>query len=121
MIKACILFDENDEPFGFRVTGHAGFDRRGKDIVCAGTSILCYAFLSSLDQLTDEPYVSEIDEDHGVIHFRFKEKPLEKGKLLFQALLGGLCMVEQEYEEFIRIQAYKKINGTFTKINDQEV
>ena len=121
MIKACILFDENDEPFGFRVTGHAGFDRRGKDIVCAGTSILCYAFLSSLDQLTDEPYVSEIDEDHGVIHFRFKEKPLEKGKLLFQALLGGLCMLEQEYEDYICIQAYKKINGTFTKINDQEV
>ena len=30
-------------------------------------------------------------------------------------------MVEQEYEKFIRIQAYKKINGTFTKINDQEV
>ena len=121
MIKACIIFDENDEPFGFRVTGHAGFDRRGKDIVCAGTSILCYTFLSSLSELTDEPFVSEIDEDHGVIHFRFKEKPLEKGKLLFQALLGGLCMVEQEYEEFIRIQAYKKINGTFTKINDQEV
>ena len=121
MIKACILFDENDEPFGFRVAGHAGFEERGRDIVCSATSVLCYAFLSNLSELTDEPFVSEIDEDHGVIHFRFKEKPLEKGKLLFQALLGGLCMLESEYEDYIRVQGYKKTNGTFTKINDQEV
>ncbi|MBR5348321.1 MAG: ribosomal-processing cysteine protease Prp [Lachnospiraceae bacterium] len=121
MIKACILFDGNDEPFGFRVAGHAGFERRGKDIVCAAASLLCYTFLSSLNELTDEPFLSEIDEDHGIIHFRFKEKPLERGTLLFQALLGGLCMLEQEYERYIRIQAYRKTNGTFTKINDQEV
>ena len=122
MIKACILFDENDEPFGFRIGGHAGFEASGRDIVCAAVSILGYTFLESVAELTNEPFVSEVDEAHGLIRFRFREKPLNEGKLLFQALLEGLRMVSEEYgEEFLRIRKYRRADGTFTKINDQEV
>lgn len=122
MIKACILFDENDEPFGFRIGGHAGFEASGRDIICAAVSILAYTFLESVSELTNEPFVSEVDEAHGLIRFRFKEKPLHEGRLLFQALLEGLRMINEEYgEEFLHVRKYRRSSGTFTKINDQEV
>jgi len=37
MIKA-EFFQKNGGMLGFQVSGHAGFDRRGRDIVCASVS-----------------------------------------------------------------------------------
>jgi len=122
MIKACILLDENEEPYGFRIGGHAGFEAAGKDIICAGASMIAYTFLQSVSELTNEPFLSEVDESRGIVRFRFKEKPLQEGKLLFQALLEGLRLLEDDYgNRYIRVVTYKKANGTFSKTNDQEV
>ena len=33
------------------VSRHAGFDKKGKDIVCAGVSALVFTFIKSVDKL----------------------------------------------------------------------
>ena len=38
MIEITRIKNEQGENIGFRCLGHAGFARRGKDIVCAGVS-----------------------------------------------------------------------------------
>lgn len=49
------LLREHDTPTGFRVTGHSGFERRGRDVVCAGVSAASHmAFVGLVDVLGEE-------------------------------------------------------------------
>jgi len=55
---------------GIYVSGHSGYDRSGRDIVCAGISTLCYAAANALEDIcgyeTDKTAVIRESEDDEV-------------------------------------------------------
>ena len=67
MIKVTI----NDSDLSIRAEGHAGYDKKGKDIVCAAVSILFYAYAAELlktgvkTEIKDEGDVFEIVPEGG--------------------------------------------------------
>ncbi|MBQ3054234.1 MAG: ribosomal-processing cysteine protease Prp [Clostridia bacterium] len=49
MIRAVFLYSQDNNLKGFTISGHAGFDRYGKDIVCAAVSGAVQAVIAVID------------------------------------------------------------------------
>lgn len=82
---------------GFGCIGHAGWNRRGKDIVCAAASILVINTVNSLQELADTPLHVVTNESAGLLDCRIKDIPNEKSNLLIDAMVLGLLGIEKEY------------------------
>ena len=50
---------------GFRIEGHAGYAKHGKDIVCAAVSILVMNTMESIRLLSSDVFDYEEDEERG--------------------------------------------------------
>jgi len=101
MIKV-IFYQRADEYIGVKVTGHAGFARKGKDIVCSAVSALTINTVNSIYELTDCAAKYEVSED-GTIRCRVYDITPEN-QLLLKSLRLGLCDVYKEYgDDYIRV------------------
>ncbi len=97
MIKVNVERDQAGEVVSVSVSGHAGFAKRGKDIVCAAVSVLVTNAVNSLNELTDCPFSYEENEKNATMCISFKEGTDERSKLLADSLLLGLKSVEDCY------------------------
>lgn len=91
----------------FTISGHAGFARRGKDIVCAGVSAVSVGTINAIEMLTSiEPYV-DLRED-GYIHCDIptglEKDTMDKIQLLLEGMLVSLQTIQVEYEKYIQIK-----------------
>ncbi len=102
MIKAA-FYTRNGHYIGFSVTGHAGFDEEGHDIVCASVSALTENTVNSLEKLTTDRVVTEYSDD-GMVKCKLKGSASPEGELLIKSLRLGLCDIYKKYEdEYIRV------------------
>lgn len=97
MIKA-IFYQKDGITFGFSVTGHAGYDESGKDIVCAGVSALVINAINSLETFTDDNIISRIEEE-GMTKVKIKGIVSPESELLLKSLRLGLCKIYEEYRD----------------------
>ena len=81
---------------GFSVSGHAGYENAGRDIICASVSALVINTVNSVDALTANACACEQDSS-GCIKFKFSSNGDEQGQLLIRALDMGLSNIEKEY------------------------
>lgn len=122
MIIVHVLFDENREYFGFRVSGHAEYDEEGKDIICSAVSAVVLGMVNSTLELTDAGVIYEAAES-GLLRFKYDRKPEADAKLLFQSMLLSLQSIEEQYgKEFLQIRYVQKLgNKHYISITNQEV
>ncbi len=105
MTRITIFRDKNQNYVGFDCTGHAGFAEHGRDIVCAGISILVQTTMLSLEEFTDEGFTGDMDEETGTIHFRFTNIPEHDATLLMDSMILGLQGIQSSYgKKFLRLQ-----------------
>ena len=105
MTKVTIFHDKNQNYVGFDCTGHAEFARFGRDVVCAGISILVQSTMNAIGELTDEGFSGEMDERTGDIHFRFSDVPEHDAVLLMDSMILGLQGIQSSYgKKFLRLQ-----------------
>lgn len=102
MTKIIIRKTADGEYLGFTARGHAGFGRKGADIVCAALSVLTINTINSLTQLTPTRMTVESHEDHrgtgaAVISCRFDAALSEAGRLLMDSYVLGCREVFQNY------------------------
>ena len=82
------------------ISGHAGYDEIGKDIVCAGVSALVQTLVKSMNQLTaDRP---EWEIDRGIFYMSIKNLS-EQGKLLVDSFFIGICGIADAHPDYVRI------------------
>ena len=102
MIKA-VLYREGKNLTGCRLEGHSGWDDSGRDIVCAGASILGYTCVNALESVCGViPEITEYDEQKGVLAFelpRMTEAENDKAQILMGALRQGLDDLAAEYPQ----------------------
>jgi len=96
MIQA-LVFQSGGAYRGFRVTGHAGYDAEGQDILCAAVSVLSVNAVNSIETLTSDP-VESLEED-GYLECRFPEGLSAEGTLLFESWLLGMRQIETIRDE----------------------
>lgn len=98
MTKVTIHKNKSGDYLGFLCEGHAGFAKRGEDIVCAAISVLTINTINSLEELTKEPMQVETDEAAGRIRCTFKAHPLqETSRVLMDSLTLGLQRIQAQY------------------------
>lgn len=79
---------------GVDISGHAGYDKCGRDIVCAAVSILAYNLVLSLGALTpDRVYV---EERQGYTEIIWNDLS-ERGRTLVDSFFLGICAIERDY------------------------
>lgn len=89
MIRA-ELYESNGLLNGFRISGHAGYAEKGKDVVCAAVSSAVQLIVNLLNEFDCEPQMSVED---NVVECRTSASPntasamLEQLKLHFETIL----------------------------------
>ena len=89
---------------GFKLSGHAGYDDYGKDIICSAMSMLAINTANSLEMLAGEsPDVSQ-DEEDGFLAVGFDHRPNAQAELLLQSFeLGVQGVIDQYGNEFVSL------------------
>jgi uncharacterized protein YsxB (DUF464 family) len=90
------------------IKGHSGFSKKGKDIVCAGISILANTFVLSLNGIKEVKYKLYDDNDYMVCIEEYKDdiKSILKGLSLF--LIIGLKAISKEYTNNVKLKMIKE-------------
>ena len=94
---------ENDRVISVDSTGHAGFAKRGKDIVCSAISVLMINTVNSIKCFTEDEIEVESDQKSGKLSILLPKEYSEKTDLLLKALFLGLSGIEEEYPENFRL------------------
>lgn len=98
MTKITIYKNKSGEYQSFLCEGHAGYAKRGEDIVCAAISVLVINTINALEELTKEPMQVETDEAAGQIRCTFQKHPLqETSQVLMDSLTLGLQRIQAQY------------------------
>ena len=100
------VYKKDGKMTGFSMVGHAGFAKRGKDIVCAAVSILVLNTINAVESFTGDTFHYEEDEEKGLIDFEILSEISPQTELLFNTLMLGLSGLQEEYgTKYIRFQA----------------
>ena len=101
-----ILYKKEGNLKGFKVSGHAGYAKKGKDIICAAVSSLVITTVNALESFTEDEKEISASENGAVIEVKFKDLPGHDAQLLMKSMVLGLKQISEE-------------NG-FVKISDEE-
>lgn len=85
---------------GITVKGHANYAVSGSDIVCAGVTALAQTLIKSIKDLTDDKIEYEISP--GRVDIKYGNLS-EKSKTLVDSFFIGICMIADEFPEYVRI------------------
>ncbi len=96
MIKAVFYRNHAGEYTGFTVSGHAGYAKRGHDIVCSAVSVLTINTVNSIERYTKAVFDVDVNQD-GSVKFVFKSESDDKSQLLVSALWLGLTELNKEH------------------------
>ena len=98
--------------YGFKETGHAGFDDAGKDIVCAAVSAMTMLVINAIEISYSSNVEYSIDEDTADIEVRvpsaLPENSDDETKRfavsgLIQAYFLQLVDMLEDYEEYLDV------------------
>ena len=87
-------------PDGITVDGHAEFAETGKDIVCAGVTALTQTLIGSIKELTRDKF--EYDISPGRANIKYGNLS-EESKTLVDSFFIGVCMIADEFPDYVRI------------------
>lgn len=96
----CFLIEVNVRLDGITIEGHAGYAEAGKDIVCAGVTVLVENLIDSIEGLTSDTIQYEISPGRADIYYKNLS---EDGKLLVDSFFLGICGIEQDFPEHVKI------------------
>lgn len=85
---------------GITVKGHANYAVSGSDIVCAGITALAQTLIKSIKDLTDDKIEYEISP--GRVDIKYGNLS-EKSKTMVDSFFIGICMIAEEFPEYVRI------------------
>lgn len=94
MIEVTVCKDE------IKISGHANYAVSGSDIVCAGVTALAQTLIKSIEDLTDDKIEYEISP--GRVDIKYGNLS-EKSRALVDSFFIGICMIADEFLEYVRI------------------
>jgi uncharacterized protein YsxB (DUF464 family) len=105
MIKIVIYKAREGSIAGFKVTGHAGYDSHGRDIVCSAVSVLAQTALLGLAKVAGAEVDYKIDE--GFMTCSLVKADSEKQRIMCEAILEtmheGFRSIQESYIKYIDI------------------
>lgn len=87
-----------DRAFRMRITGHAGFDEVGRDIVCAAVSVLIQTLAQHLNDTADLHYV-----DYDGRQIREIMADGRNAMIAYETVMTGLRMIADQYPDNLKL------------------
>lgn len=88
----------------FKISGHAGYEEAGKDIVCSAISSIAFTIVNGI---TDILYIEpDIEQKDGLLSLDLSCNSLddiEKSQILLETMLLGIKCIENEYGNYIKV------------------
>ena len=77
--------------------GHAGYNKKGRDIVCASISVLFINTVNALEHFCNTQMDVKTNEDTAFLQCVFLNQLTNQEVLLLDTMVLGLEMISQEY------------------------
>ena len=77
--------------------GHAGYAKKGQDILCSAISILVIGTINSLEELAGEKLTVVTNEETGFIRCDIQDSLQEKSSFLLDSMVFSLENLSREY------------------------
>ncbi len=106
MINVTAIYNEADEECGFRIEGHAGFAKFGKDIVCSAVSALSVNTVNSIETFTEDHFSCKTDEKSGFMEFIITSDVSKESKLLLQSFFLGIRTISEEHNKYVKLKIH---------------
>ena len=102
MISVDVIYREDEVEVSAK--GHAEYAPRGRDIVCAGVSVLLYGCYDYLRRLTQGRHGARTvkSEGDGALWFR-AERCEPDARIAVETTVAGHCLVENDFGEYVRV------------------
>ncbi|QTU83225.1 ribosomal-processing cysteine protease Prp [Carnobacteriaceae bacterium zg-C25] len=106
------LKKKDDNWVAFEVSGHAGYDERGYDIVCAAVSVLATNTCNGLERIAKYRPIIDVEEDlGGFLYVESLANLTQEQQLITQILIqnfyDGLLDIQEQYPEFVTVNIVK--------------
>ena len=92
---------------GLRVSGHAGYARSGRDIVCAAASVLITTCANSLESVANVTPVLDMQEEPAVIDVSLPRglsaQRDHDARIVLQTTLQGFTDIAAQYPRYLQI------------------
>lgn len=99
MIKA--TFKKNDDKFSsYSLSGHSGFAKPGKDIVCAAVSALYIATTNALNGYVDISELTNLAGEETIIIQTYSDIT----EALIKSFYDGLLEIEKQFPENLKVK-----------------
>ena len=104
MIK-CEFFTEDDRITGFTVSGHSGYEERGKDIVCAYVTAVVTMAEATINDVCGAKAKVRVKDEQARVTLMLPASCDEEDTV--QAVLAGmmltLCSMRDDYPDYIEV------------------
>ena len=104
MIK-CEFFTEDERITGFTVSGHSGYEERGKDIVCAYVSAVVTMAEATINDVCGAKARVRVKDEQARITLTLPASCDEEESV--QAVLAGMMVtliaLQEDYSDFIEV------------------
>ena len=101
----CEFFTEDERITGFTVSGHSGYEERGKDIVCAYVTAVVTMAEATINDVCGAKAKVRVGEDEARITLKLPKSCDEEDAV--QAVLAGmlitLCGIRDDYPDYIEV------------------
>jgi uncharacterized protein YsxB (DUF464 family) len=88
----------------FTIKGHAGFDKHGKDIVCAAVSAIAYTAAGALDELAG---IGSCREKDGYMECSvpadIRQDKKSVAGIILEAAYIGFKQIENSYGDYVEV------------------
>lgn len=98
----CTFLKSGDELLGFECKGHAGFARAGRDIVCAGVSILTIACANALESVAHVQPDTVMKDGHLTVFLPKKDRTPD-AQIILKTLRQGMEDLQETYPKYVTL------------------
>ena len=105
MIK-CEFFTEDDRITGFTVSGHSGYEERGKDIVCAYVCAgvtMAEATINDVSGAKAKVRIKEGDDNRVTLMLPVSCDEEDSVQAVLAGMMIYLCSLRDEYPDYIEV------------------
>lgn len=101
MVSIGIQRNKDDQVIGCHMSGHAGYDEHGYDIVCAAVSVLSATAILGLTKIAKQK--GEFSNSEGQCDMVLSGEITRSGQDILNTMLLGLEEISKQYPKFVQI------------------
>lgn len=95
-----LMYKKDEWIYRIKVSGHAGYDISGSDIVCSAVSVLVINTINAIEKFTDTKLI--VKQTDGEVEFEITTYE-EKSALLIKTLELGIKSIVTEYGKYVKL------------------